>query len=120
MRDLRRNTYLVGYKLYEGQTEIIDEYGNATGSFIPQYSNLQTARLSVSPNKGTAESEMFGTLEEYDRTMVTSDTACPIDEKAVLWLDGADTSGPHNYIVQKRAPWKNSIAFAIKRVEVSA
>lgn len=119
MRDLARNTFQVHYKLYLGQKEIVDENGYPTGSFGPQYGEMQTARLSVSPNKGTAETDMFGTLEEYDRTMVTADTACPIDEDSILWLDGHDVNDEHNYVVQKRAPWKNTIAFAIKKVKVS-
>lgn len=56
-------------------------------------------------------------MTDYDRTMTTSDTSCPITEKSILWLDGA--TGDHNYIVKKRAVWKNSIAFAIKEVTVS-
>lgn len=119
MRDLRRNLSTVFFKLYEGQEEIVDEYGNATGSFVPKCGYLQTACLCVGPNKGSSETEMFGSLEDYDRTMTTADTACPIDENTILWLDGADTDGPHNYIVKKRAPWKNSVAYAIKRVTVS-
>lgn len=119
MRNLRRNLSTVFFKPYEGQEEIMDEWGNHTGSFAPQYGELQTARLCVSPNKGSCETEMFGSLEDYDRTMTTADTACLIDENAILWLDGADTEAPHNYIVKRRAPWKNGVAYAVKRVTVS-
>ena len=52
--------------------------------------------------------------------MSTSDIACPIDENAVLWLDSDSTDEAHNYIVKKRAPWKNSIAYAVKKVTVRA
>lgn len=119
MRNLRRNLSTVFFKLYEGQGEIVDGWGNLTGSPVNKYGELQTARLCVSPNKGSSEAEMFGSLEDYDRTMTTADTACPIDENAILWLDGADTAGPHNYIVKKRAAWKNSVAYAVKKVTVS-
>lgn len=119
MRSLLRNQQPVFYKLYEGQEEIIDEYGNATGSFIPIYSELKSAMLCVSPNKGNSEVEQFGSFEDYDRTMTTADHKCPIDENSVLWLDGADTNGPWNYIVKQKAPWKNSTSYAIKRVTVS-
>ena len=119
MRNLRRNLSVVSFKLYGGQEEIVDEYGNVTGSFVPKYGSLQTARLCVSPNKGSSESDMFGSLEDYDRTMTTADTACQIDENTILWLDGNPADGPHNYIVKKRAPWKNSVAYAIKRVTIS-
>lgn len=119
MRGLRINQQPVFYKLYEGEKEIIDMYGNPTGSYIPVYSDLKSAMLCVSPNKGSSEVEQFGSLEDYDRTMTTADTECQIDEDAVLWIDGADTDGPWNAIVKLKAPWKNSIQYAIKTVTVS-
>lgn len=119
MRNLMQNCQPVFFKMYEGQIEIIDPYGNSTGEYIPQYSVLHSAMLSVSPNKGTSETEQFGSFADYDRTMTTSDTKCPIDENSILWVDNADTDGPHNYVVRTRAPWKNSISFAIKKVVVS-
>lgn len=119
MRSLRINQQPVFYKLYEGEEEIIDQFGNPTGSFIPIYSELKSAMLCVSPNKGSSEVEQFGSLEDYDRTMTTADTECQIDEDAVLWIDGADTEGPYNAVVKMRAPWKNSIQYAIKTVTVS-
>ena len=109
----------VVYKNYTGQKEIIDEWGNETGSFIPEYSEFKTASLSISPNKGNSEAEMFGSIEDYDRTMTTNNLLCDINENSILWLDGADTNQPHNYIVKRRSPWKNSISFAVKQVEVS-
>ena len=119
MRNLRRNLSTVYFKLYKGQDEIVDEWGNETGSPINVYGELQSAEFCVSSNKGSSELDMFGSLEVYDRTMITADTNCLIDENAVLWLDEQPTDGPHNYIVKKRAPWKNSIAYAIKKVTIS-
>lgn len=119
MRSLLRNQQPVFFKLYEGEEEIVDEYGNPTGSFLPVYSSLKSAMLCVSPNKGNSEVQQFGSLEDYDRTMTTADTKIAIDENAVLWVDGADTNGPYNYIVKRRAPWKNSVQFAIQQVKVS-
>lgn len=119
MRDLRRNQVTVWFKHYLGEEEIMDQYGNSTGSYLPLYGELQSARLCVSPNKGSSDVEQFGTLLDYDRTMTTADVSCPINENSVLWVDGADTNGPYNFIVKKRAPWKNSIQFAIKQVTIS-
>lgn len=119
VRNLRSNLSMVHFKTYEGQEEIVDEYGNSTGSFAPKYGDLQTAQLCVSPNKGSSEADMFGSLEDYDRTMTTADIGCLIDESAILWLDGQPTDESHNYIVKKRATWKNSVAFAVKKVTVS-
>ena len=119
IRSLLRNQQPIFFRNLTGQEEILDEFGNSTGSFIPIYSGLKSAMLCVSPNKGNSEVEQFGSLEDYDRTATTADTFCEIDEDSVLWVDGADTDGPYNYIVKRRAPWKNSVQFAIKRVTVS-
>lgn len=119
MRDLKRNTQKVYYKLYLGEQSVIDQYGNESGSHVPVYSDLMAADLVVSPNKGAAETEQFGSVLSYDRTMTTSDVNVLIDENSVLWVDGADTSGAWNYEVKKRAPWKNSVQFAISQVNVS-
>lgn len=117
--NLMENLQPVFFKLYEGQEEIVDMWGNPTGSFIPQYSELKSTMLCVSPNKGNSEVEQFGSVEDYDRTATTADQKCPIDENAVLWVDGADTDGPWNYIVKEVGRWKNSTQYAIKKVTVS-
>lgn len=127
MRSLKRNQQKIYFRIYEGEEEIIDEYGNETGSYYPIYGELKSAMICVSPNIGSAEVEQFGTMEDYDRTMTIGDTSIgsedpavfEITENTVLWVDGADTEGPWNYIVKLVAPWKNSISFAIKRVKVS-
>lgn len=118
-RNLMINCQPVFFKNLLGTEEIVDEYGNPTGSWLPIYSELKSSMLCVSPNKGSSEVEQFGSLEDYDRTATTADTSCEIDEDSVLWVDGADTDGPYNYIVKLRAVWKNSVQLAIKRVEVS-
>lgn len=118
-RNFMANCQPVFYKLFLGEEEIVDEWNNPTGSYVPIYSDLKSAMLCVSPNKGSSEVEQFGSLEDYDRTATTADITCDINEDAVLWVDGADTEGPYNYIVKLVAPWKNSISFAIKQVEVS-
>lgn len=120
MQNLSRNTSTVWFQVYIGQTEIIDEYGNKTGSFQDTYGPLQSGQFMVSPNKGDATLEVFGTLLDYDRTMSTADTTCPVNEQTVLWLDGAPTTGPYTHYVKQRAPWKNSLVFAVKQVEVSS
>lgn len=119
MTSLLANQQPVFYKLYEGQEEIIDMDGNVTGNYFPIYGPIKSAMLCVSPNKGSTETEQFGTLMDYDRTMTTADVGCEIDENAVLWVDGADTAGPYNAIVKLRAVWKNSVQYAIKHVTVS-
>lgn len=105
--------------MYEGQEEVKDQYGNSTGQYIPKYSDLKSAMMCVSPNKGTSETEQFGSFEEYDRTVTTVDASLDINEDAVLWVDGADTDGPWNYVVKAVARWFNSLQLAIAQVDVT-
>lgn len=119
MRNLKRNQDPVFFRLLVGQEEIVDEYGNVTGSFIPVYGEMQAFMGCVSPNKGATEAEQFGTDADYDRTITTADPALPIDENTVLWLDGIDTRGPYNYIVKRVARWHDSLQLAVKRVDVT-
>lgn len=118
MRSLKKNQQPVFYKLYEGLEEIYQN-GYPTGNFIPKYSELKSAMLCVSPNKGTSETEQFGSIESYDRTITTADTSLDIDEDTVLWVDGQDVEGPWNYIVKEVARWKNSLQYAIAKVDVT-
>lgn len=118
MRSLRRNQQVVFYKNYEGLEEIYQN-GYPTGNFTPKYSDLKSAMLCVSPNKGASETEQFGSIENYDRTITTADTSIDIDEDTVLWVDGQDTDGPWNYIVKGVSRWKNSLQFAIAKVDVT-
>lgn len=120
MRNLLRNLQPVFYRLYEGEEEILGPWGESTGRYVPKYGPLKSAMMCVSPNIGTAETNMFGTLTSYDRTATTAETSLEIDEDDVLWVDGADTDGPWNYIVKAVGRWKNSVAYAIQHVTVSA
>ncbi len=119
MRSLKKNQQTVYFKPFITETEIVDEYGNLTGEYEPVYGALESVDICVSPNKGNYTVEQFGGFEDYDRTMLTADTSVPITEQTVLWIDGADTNDAYNYVVTKRAPWKNSIMFAVKQVDVA-
>lgn len=119
MRDLKRNQTVIYYRMYKDNTEILDEYGNFTGQFKPRYGKLKAIAVSVSANKGNADSQQFGSLLDYDRVLLTANLDCEIDENTVLWIDGADTEKPHNYIVKRVARSLNQVQIAVKRVTVS-
>ena len=119
MLNLAQNQSEVFYRLYVGQAQGQDADGYYRGTPAVEYGELQSARLCVSAGQGSTGYYAFGTLEGYDRTMTTADISCPIDEQSILWLDGADTSGPHNYVVTRKAAWKNSVLYAVKQVTVS-
>ena len=96
MRDLKRNQQNIWYALLNVTAET-DEWGNTTD--IKTYGAPLPARMCVSPNKGEASAQAFGTELKYDREMSTHDMRCPIDEYTKLWLDGRDPADTHNYIV---------------------
>lgn len=120
MRDLRRNRQTVWYKLFlHRETPVKDRNGNLTGGSVPEYSEkARKICICVSPNRGSSDVEQFGDFDDYDRTMTTADVNCPIDEDSILWVDGADITKAHNYIVRKKAVWKNSVQYLIKKVDV--
>lgn len=119
MLNFARNASLVFYKLFTGNVDVADDFGNITGIVQATYSDMQETMLNVMPNRGDALIEAFGSVKSYDRVATTADTTCPIDEGSILWVDGADTDQAHNCIVVARASWKNSIAYALQMVEVS-
>jgi hypothetical protein len=112
MRNLKRNQQKIYYSnLTE---ESVDEWGNVGKG----YGEPQEYKISISPNTGETSYSGFGTQFDYDRTMVTTDIQCPINEYSHLWI-GIEPTEPHNFEVRKKAPNLNHIAYAIQQVEVS-
>ena len=124
MRCMARNKTTFYYALYTGQTEIIDEYGNATGQYSVTYDNPLKALGNVSAAQGEMQTRQFGDSESYDKVIVIDDVNTPIDEYSILWVDtspalvGGSTSTPHDYVVKKVARSLNSVSIAISKVSV--
>lgn len=112
MRDLLRNQITVEYALYLGKKEIVDKNGFATGEYAPAYGEKKALKISISPNKGDYSQQQFGNLLDYDRTMVTHDTSCPIDENTLVYI------GAEQYIVKAAARGLNAVQYAVKRVQI--
>ena len=107
------------YALYEGNTPAVDEEGYYTSE--PQITYSEPVLFEsgcISPATGQSAVEQFGTLENYDKVIVTADMTCPIDENSVLWID-ADVSEPYDYIVKRVAKSKNGISIAVRKVKIS-
>ncbi len=125
MRCMARNKTTFYYALYTGQTEIIDEYGNATGQYSVTYANPIKALGNVSAAQGEMQTRQFGESEIYDKVIVLDDVNTPIDEYSILWVDtlpllngDGSTETPHNYVVKKVAKSLNSVTIAISKVSV--
>ncbi len=125
MRCLARNKITFFYALHERQTEITDEYGNATGQYEIIYTDPIKTRGNISAAQGEMQSRQFGESESYDKVIVLDDRNTPIDEYAILWVDtlphlneDGTTDTPHDYIVKKVARSINSVSIAISKVSV--
>ena len=150
MKILNRNRQTFWYCLYDAETgtdnRIVDADGNETGEVILNYVNPVEMKASISPASGNAGLEIFGTLEGYDKVIITDDLSCPIREDTVLFVDkqpefaevtnleviesqtllGDDTVVEHQYVVPlydytvtRVSKSLNSISYAIRRVTVS-
>ena len=119
-----RNKSAFYYALYKGQTEIIDEYGNATGQYSVSHGNPIKAFGNISAAQGEMQTRQFGDSESYDKVIVLDDVNAPIDEYSILWVDTPPalvdgiTKTPHDYVVKKVARSLNSVSIAISKVSV--
>lgn len=114
------------YRLYQGKQELTDANGDRTGEWGASYGPPVQFRANVSPATGQSGVEQFGTLENYDKVIVTTDMSLPISEDTVLYIDqqpGEDSGNgqwlPHDYIVKRVARSINSISIACSKVKVS-
>ena len=78
---------------------------------------------NVSPASGAVAQEMVGTLDGYDRVLVSDLPECPIDETSVLYIDkepptAADAPVAYDYIVRRVAKSLNILAVAVRKVRV--
>ena len=119
MRCLARNKITFFYALHDGQTELKDEYGNATGQYKVSYTDPIRMQGNVSAAQGEVQSRQFGESETYDKVIVLDNPNVQIDEYSILWVDSLpDDEAPHDYIVKKVARSLNSVSIAISKVAV--
>lgn len=119
MRTLEINKQPMWYALCTGKTEIVDEYGNNTGTFKLNYGSPVYYPVNMSESRGTIKSEAYGLTNDYYRTFVTTDMDCPITTDSIIWYGADPTTEPHNYVVHRVANSLNSIAVEIIGVDVT-
>ena len=126
MRCMARNKSKFYYASYIDNTEIIDEYGNATGEYTLSYGNPIECKANISAARGDAIIRQFGESESYDKVIVLDDINAPIDEHSILWVDtlpllneNGTTATPHDYIVKRVAKSLNGVSIAIQKVDVA-
>ena len=102
---------------------IIDDYGNETGERRLHYADPVEFWANISPASGQKQIEQFGTLENYDKVIVTRDMTCPINEHTVLFVDKAPERNAnhelmYDYVVMRVAKSLNQISIAVRKVIV--
>ena len=131
MRCLNRNKQAFSYCLFKEKIPMVDEYGNENGESIVAYHSAVSAYANISQATGQSNTEIFGTLENYDKVIVC-DLNMPIDENSVLFIDKApefasvayssasSVSVPlYDYTVRRVAKSLNSTSIAVKKVDVT-
>ena len=123
MKLLQRNLQPIWYCLYKGKEPLLDDDGYETGETAVSYEKPVKMMCNVSPATGEAQIALFGSLESYDKVIVTDDMDCPIDENTVLFIDsrpGYNQGKPtFDYTVRRVAKSLNSIYIAVSKVKVS-
>lgn len=117
MKCLQRNKTTFYYAPYIRKERL----GNG---YRPIYGDAVELRANISPATGSTSVEQFGNNVEYDKVIVLDDTACPIDENSILFVDTTPTKNSngdyvYDYIVKKVARSLNSVSIAISKVVVS-
>lgn len=117
MRCLRRNKTPFWYALFREKERV-------KGGHRPIYEDAVRMTGNISPAKGAAYAEPFGSDLQYDRVIVLDDPKCPIDENTILFIDvepSRNTDGDYiyDYVVKKVARSLNSVSIAVSRVSVS-
>lgn len=123
MKLMKRNLTAVHYCLYQKRKPLLDANGYETGEHGVGYAEPVKLMCSVSPAMGYAQVEMFGSLESYDKVLITDDMDCPIDENTVLFIDKEpefkDGKPIYDYTVRRVAKSLNAISYAVNKVKVS-
>lgn len=118
MRSLNRNKRTIYYALRIGEVANKDEYGNETGEATPIYGDPVELKCNVSAAVGADAVQAFGNFTEYSRSVSVSDDLCSMDENSIVWFN-SPTSGPHNYVVVRKADSKNGVLYALREVTVT-
>ena len=128
MRNLFRNQRRFWYCTYDGDTTIVDEFGNDTGEPCVSYKAPVEALGNISAATGRAEQLQFGLGIEYDKVVQLPGTDWDIAEDSLLFIDAvppsvADNSVPFDgtnveadYAVVRVAKSLNQTSIAVKRL----
>lgn len=123
MKIMNRNKRPCWYLLYQGTELGKDAGGYETGEKSVKYADPVKMEANISPAAGNAQIQQFGQFISYDKVIITDDTACPIDENTVLFIDKKpeykDGKPLYDYVVKQIAKSLNLVSIAVSKVNVS-
>lgn len=101
------------------RTDYEEKDGRKTGNKTVVYADVKTCYGTVSAQSGSTSLEMFGTDEDYDKTIVLDMNITDITENSVFWIDKAYTEGvAHDYIVRRIIRNINYMFVGLRKVNV--
>lgn len=138
MRILSRNKQDVWFANRLSDSYVTDNNGLKTGEKMQTYGTPVKARMSVNAS-GSYDLELHGITSISDCNLITEDMTCSMDEQSIVWygilpthtetretivngetvMEQVEVPNPHNYVVVKKVPSLNCIAYALKEVDVS-
>lgn len=110
MRLLMRNTTRFEYLAYDGVETDLNEDGEHTGEFHPEYGNPVIYRGNISTPSGQTQQTFYGEDIRYTHTLVMDDPNAQISEHGMIRWKG------HMYEVTAVRPSINSLTVALKRM----
>lgn len=114
-----RNKRPIVYKNFVSTVFKEDERGRKIGKGVV-YTEPITVYGTVSTPVGRAVLAMFGTDENYDKTIVLDKTDIDINENSVFWLDVQyGESVPYDHVVTKVLRNRNFLTIGVRKVVVS-
>lgn len=88
MKLLRRNTTPFEYLPFTGVETDVNEDGEYTGEFHPEYGDPVPYRGNISTPSGQTEHQFYGEDVRYTHTLVMDKPNVPIDEHGVIRWNG--------------------------------
>lgn len=109
MRLLQRNLTEFEYIPYDGTESDLNEYGEHTGEFHPQYGEPKKYRGNISSPSGHTNQTFYGEDIRYTHTLVM-DTHAPMNEHGVILWKG------NRFEITAVRPSLNGMSAALRRI----
>jgi len=110
MRLLRRNTTVFEYLPYDGTETDLNDDGEHTGEFHPDYGTAVTYRGNISTPSGQTAHTFYGEDIRYTHMLVMDKPDAAINEHGVVLWKG------HQYEVTAVRPSLNVLNIALRRM----